>query len=327
MRVLLWLTVLAAAVYGGYWFFGSRMVLNSTKAALTEMKAAGRADFAGVALRGFPSRFDLTIDAPRLSSRDGQVGWQAAFVQVFALSYRPNHLIAVWPDTQTLTLGSETLTLASSNLRASASFAAGLTLPLDHAELEGHDLSLSSDFGWSVLADTLILASRQKSEGGQSHELALVLTGLAPGAELRSLIDPMGLHPGKAEARLDLTAVFDRTINRTLTATTPRLIAARGISAQITWGQTSLEASGDLGADARGFVEGRLDLTARNWRDIYGFLQAFGVIDPDFAPLIENGLAEVAKVSGEAEVLKMPLIFGAGQTSLGPIPLGPAPRL
>jgi len=326
MRFLVWLTALAALLYGGYWYVGSRAVLGSAEAALTQLKAEGRGDYSGIELHGFPSRFDVTIKEPRLFGANGRMGWQAPFVQVLALSYQPNHVIAVWPHDQTLTLGPERMGLTSSDLRASAAFAASLSLPLQHAEMEGHDLVLSGG-DWSVLATKMILAARQSASQPAGQEVALVLTGLAPGDALRARIDPTGQQPALVDtAELDLTPVFDRPVDRSVLASPLRLTALRTIDGKFHWGQLGLDVQGDLAADAQGFAEGKLSLTARNWRGIYALAQSAGAIPLQIAKPLQNILAALEKGSGEAGVVKLPLRFKAGQTFVGPIALGPAPR-
>lgn len=327
MRKLLWLTALAAILYGGYWFIGSRAMLSGVKAALAELKAEGRADVASVDLVGFPSRFDVTLAEPRLISADGQTRWQAPFLQFFALSYRPNHLIAVWPHDQTLTLGPEVLTVQSSDLRANANFTAGLTLPLEVATLEGHGLNVASNFGWSVLAEKLILASRQSDGAATSHELALVIDGLAPGDDLRRLIDPDGKHPAATEeARADLVVDFDRPLDRTLTDRPLHVTAIRSIDAHLKWGAMDIAAAGEILAGPDGFPKGRIEISATNWRDVLELFVDSGAVGREDARTYASGLEAVAKGTGDANVLKLPILFDQGFVWLGPILIGPVPR-
>jgi hypothetical protein len=327
MRAIIWLTALLAALYGGYWFVGSRAVLMGANEALGGMKAEGLADYSGLDLAGFPSRFDLTISDPKLVSADGQTGWAADFLQIFALSYRPNQIIAVWPPKQSLALGRETLAIETSDMRASVAFTAGLSLPLDHSELEGHDLVVTSDFGWSVLAKKLVFASRQSPKATYAHEVVLVVTDPAPGDKLRRLIDPMGRLPAQAGTlQVDATPVFDRPVDRSAIQTPPRVTAIQDIALQIGWGAMNLDAHGDLTVDGQGYAAGKIQLSARGWREIFALFVDTGAVKPEIAPTIEKVLAELAKTSGEADLLVLPLVFDKGRARLGPIPLGKAPR-
>ncbi|MGB3146127.1 MAG: DUF2125 domain-containing protein [Paracoccaceae bacterium] len=327
MRFLVWITAICAALYAGYWVVGSRAVLQGAESALAEMKAGGRADYSAVSLQGFPSRFDLTIEAPQLVSADGYSQWQADFLQLLALSYRPNHLMAIFPPRQTLRAGYEEIALANSDLRASIALAASTDLALDHAEVEGHDLDLSSNFGWQLLAEKLVLASRRADGSGTTHEIALKVTGLAPGDQFRQLIDPQHRHPSVAStASAGMIASFDAPLDRRLAEAPVRLRALRDIGVTLSWGTMQLTASGAVEIDSAGLPVGRIDLVGDDWRAIFALLRDGGVFDPQLAPGFENGLAEIAKADGTPDQLKLPLIFENGGVWLGPLPLGPAPR-
>ncbi len=326
MRVLFWLTGLLAALYSGYWVVGSRSVLKGATEALTVLKAEGRADFADVTLRGFPSRFDLTIDAPKLESADGNIGWQAPFIQLLALSYRPNNLIAVWPKEQTLRVGADSVTVRSDDLRASVMLKADLDLALDHAEVEGHGLVLTSALGWQALVDKLIIASRQVGADGTTHELAVVLTGLAPGNEYRGQIDPARRQPAVAdEARLNLIVTFDRPLDRQVLAQPPRILSLQKIDLSFGWGDISASAAGELAIDPAGNPTGQLALSLKNWRNLLALLTAADVLPADQAATVEKALASAAKPDDPTTVA-LPLAFRDGVIWMGFIPLALAPR-
>jgi len=327
MRGLFWVTVVLAALYGGYWYVGSRAVLKGATETLGALKAEGRADYADIRLEGFPSRFDVTIDAPRLDSADRSVSWQAPFIQFLALSYRPNNLIAVWPREQTLRLGADTLTLTSDDLRASVLLKADFDLALDHAELEGHGLRLTSAFGAEFLAEKLIVASRQAGVDGTQHDLAMVITGLAPGNAFRGQIDPARRQPAvAAEARLTATATFERPLDRKLAEQPARLLSLDAIDLRLKWGTISVAATGDLEVDGAGYPAGQVALELKNWRDLIDLLRDAGTLPADQADTITRALSAAEK-PGDPTVVALPLVFRDGMIWLGIIPLAPAPRL
>lgn len=326
MRPLIWLTLFLAALYSGYWVVGSRSALAGVEAALAGMKAAGRADHAGVEIHGFPSRFDLTIIAPALASAGGEVRWQAEFLQLLALSYRPNRLIAVWPPAQRLSVGPATIAIASEDLRASVTLTPNSELPLDHAELAGRGVELATSPGWSLAADRLMLASR-RSGGPQSHEIALVLTALRPGPQVKALLDPEGRLPAALpELRLGAIADLDRPLDRRALTAQPRLRALRAIDGSAAWGEIRLDARGGLTVGADGYATGRIELTARNWRGLLALATATGALTPEASQSLANGFAALAKAGGDENLLTLPLVFKDGMASLGPLALGPAPR-
>ncbi len=54
---------------------------------------------------------------------------------------------------------------------------------------------------------------------------------------------------------------------------------------------------------------------------------ALGLVRPELEQTVTNMLAELAKGSGKPDTVDLPLVFEKGWMSLGPLPLGPAPRL
>ncbi|MBS0563030.1 MAG: DUF2125 domain-containing protein [Proteobacteria bacterium] len=326
MRALLWTTAIAAGLYAGYWFVGSHYVLQGAEGALAQLKSEGRADYGSVSLAGFPSRFDLTIDQPRLMAEDGRLGWSAPFLQLFALSYRPNNLIAVWPHDQSLTVGPETLALHSDDLRASVNLAASSLLPLDHATLDGRMVSLTRPEGGALLADRVLLASRQAGSAAD-HEVALVIDGLSVDPALKKIVDPSGALPAKADqAKFDAILAFDRPLDRTLTTEPASLKAVRDIAGHFGWGPVQLDLKGDLTVDANREARGKLDISARNWRELFRLAVGSGIIPAKNAPQIEKLLEGLASQSGEKDVLKLPLTLSDGLVRFGPLPLMPLPK-
>lgn len=350
MRALLALVMAAAVAYGGYWYAGSRAVLAGARAALAEIRDQGRGDAAGVTLAGFPSRFDLTITAPSLVSADGALGWSAPFVQIFALSYQPHHLIAVWPHDQTFSIDGERLTLRSADMRASAAAGASLSLPLDHAQMVATELTLTAAGGWDASLREVRLALRRAgaelaraapagtdpaaapafADDGRDHQIGIAISDLAPGGALRGLIDPAGRLPARIEAA-NLTAIvsFDRPLDRHAAATGARVTAIRAIAGDLRWGNIAVSLRGAVTIGAAGLPEGQITLTATEWRRLLAALTEAGAIRAEVAPTVARMAEALARGAGDSDsdTLSLPLDLGGGWISLGPFPLAPIPRL
>lgn len=326
MRRLLWLTIAGAVLYGGYWAVASRAVLRGAEAALGAMKAEGIADYAGLSLAGFPSRFDMTIDRPALASRDGWLGWSAPFLQLFALSYRPNHVIAVWPDEQTVTLGPETVVVTADDLRASAVFGASAALPLDHAQAVGRGMTLRSRTGWGLGISELRAAIRTRDAAANRHDIATDMTGLAAEGALASVAATLAGKPDAAGwVQLDTTATFDRPLDRSAAAEAVRMMRLEVNRAQVTLGRFDLSGTGELAIGIDGVPEGRIDLHMGGWQGLPDALAGLGLVSPEVAPTLRNAMAAMA-AADPAGRLALPLVLTGGMMSLGPVPLGPAPR-
>ena len=99
-------------------------------------------------------------------------------------------------------------------------------------------------------------------------------------------------------------------------------------SASLAAGPASLSASGQLGVDADGALEGQLDLSARGWGEVLAALREAGAVEDGASFLVERLLDEVARgTDGEDEAIEVPLVFADGRVSVLGLPLGRAPVL
>ena len=105
MRNLIILIIAACMLWGGYWFAGSRAVQSGLTGWFSDQQRNGWiVEYSALKTRGFPNRFDTTItDLTLVDPRSG-VAWLLPNFQIFALSYKPNHIIAVWPERQSIKL-------------------------------------------------------------------------------------------------------------------------------------------------------------------------------------------------------------------------------
>ncbi|WP_050528774.1 DUF2125 domain-containing protein [Pseudorhodobacter aquimaris] len=323
MRWLTGLVLVLVALWSGYWFIGARGFEGAANSWITSLQDNGKtADHDGLAVRGFPNRFDLTVTRPQFADPATGIGWQSAFVQLFSLSYKPWHLIAAFAPEQRLTLPYEGITLRTEKMQASLVASPLPTLPLDRITLIGDMLTAEGDSGWSLRADALRFASRKLK--GDAHEVALTLTEFAPDPQLMThfggiLPDRIGL------IRLDTTLGFTAPIDRLILETRPRLATLDLAEARVDWGNMHVSAKGRLIADSAGFAEGDIMLKLTNWPLALDVAQQMGLIAPDARQLWEQAAGFLAQENGDT--LEIPVSLRNGRAMVGAIPVGPAPRL
>ena len=120
MRALLGIVLAVAGLWAGYWWVGSSAVERGAVDWFAAQEAKGMvARNGGIAVSGFPNRFDLTVTAPELANPAQGIGWSAPFAQVFAMTWKPWHIIAALPQEQTLRLPGQDVTITSTRLPAS----------------------------------------------------------------------------------------------------------------------------------------------------------------------------------------------------------------
>lgn len=324
MRFLILVVTVLAGLYGGYWFIGRAAVANGATALVSDLQARGwDVSYAGMATMGFPSRFDTTVTDLAVTDPATGAGWQAPLFQVFALSYRPNRVIAVWPETQVIALPGQDVTVTAADLRASAAVNASTDLALDAVTVEGEAIALASDLGWTAALVRGLFAFRAAGPGPADYDLFTEATDLTLPAGLTARIDPYGTMPGVvAMLRIDSGLTLDRPLDRHLTGQA----ALRGVNLremQLNWGTVTLTGNGTLTIDEAGVPDGRITLGVRNWERLIALAVAAGVLDAGLAPTIGNVATALA---AGGDTVSLPLSFQGGFMALGPLPLGPAPR-
>lgn len=321
MRGLLWVTVILAALWGGYWWAGARGVEQAATGWIDDQRARGlMVAHDGLTVSGFPNRFDLTVTGLSVADPARDTGWTTPFVQVFAMTWKPWHLIAATPGGQTITLPGQVLTLDGSRIMASLVLTPGTDLALKETVASGEGLALSSTLGWRMTAEKVVASTRADATTANTHRLGLQATGLAPDPQIAAAA---GLPAAIDTAHLDARATFSAPIDRNAGQTRPRLTALALDRARLDWGRLKIAATGTLAADAAGFAAGDITLTVEDWPALPRLLVAMGVVTPEAEPTLAAGLKGFAK--GDPTRLEVTLTFADGQMRLGLIPLGLAP--
>lgn len=345
MRILLWVVVAAALAWAGYWFFGAQALTRALATAQTRAESAGLVLRLNPEVNGFPNRFDLTLTDPLFRDPASGIGWRAPFLQIFALSYQPHKVIAVWPGQQTLTADGREIAVTSSDMRASAAVRPLPSLPLEQVIFIAEGLHIGPE-GGGLRMDTLRLALRDSTGSGAasdgadaaSYDLGAEVLGLAPnpaltGPVLARLPEGAALPGRIARAHLQASVTLDRPLDRAAlqrwtdraAAPRPQVIELR--SASLSWGDLKITASGRLTVGADGVLAGQIDTRTLGWRAIAPLAEATGLIRPEVSQTFANALKVLAEMSEPPDRLDLPLILQDGRMSFGPLDLGPAPRL
>ncbi|MCA0271448.1 MAG: DUF2125 domain-containing protein [Proteobacteria bacterium] len=326
MRVILWLVALFTVLWSGYWFLAARTLRAETEAALTQMKAEGRADYSAFDLGGFPARFKLTVTDPALADPGGRWRWRAPSLTVHALAYDPGKIIALLPSGQTIEAAGQTIALTTTDMRTSAGFGLSTALPLLHAEAISDATEAKSDRGWTLAAREIRLAIREEDATSFRYRLGAKATALALSGPPAESLARANLPASPGQLRIDADATFDRALDRTAIDTPPMLRALAVSALELDWGDLSLRGDGRIDISAAGTPEGAINLRLGNWQGLPPLLVATGIVPPEMEQQLGDTMRQLAALSGDPKELALPLTFNAGWMALGPLPLGPAPR-
>lgn len=327
-RWLVIAAISAALAWAGYWWIGARAHEVAWTTWLEERVEDGwRAEFEDLSVRGFPNRFDTAFTDLRLADPHRDWSWHVPRMAVLALSYRPTEVIAVWPEHQTIEIGDQTLGVTADTLKASISVSPTLDLPVERMILEAENLALVSTTDAQTRLSSLIATLTREEEalydaGFEAKSMSL------PAAYADRVKDVAGLPKVFERLRLRTKVQYDRPWDRpAIEGLTPALQHMEVTEFVARWGKLDLRATGDLRFDTSGVPSGHLDLRAENWRQMLPLLTAAGVIPEAMQSTVETGLGLLARLSGNADTLDVPLTISSGEMRLGPVPLGPFPQL
>ncbi|WP_370343306.1 DUF2125 domain-containing protein [Pararhodobacter marinus] len=326
MRGVIVLVVLATIAWCGYWFVGTRALDRAIAQGLERTPELSAETYH---IRGFPNRFDVTFDEPRVTLSDSE--WTAPFVQFFALSYKPHHLLAVFPHDQVLRLGGTEMLIHSEDLRASMVMEPGLDLPLDRVTLVGEavDLQITQpaigpDYAATWQLGALRLASRRID--ATTHQLVALAETVFPDPAQMDRLDPQRLWPRRFDVlRLDAEAQTDRPLDRHLVmdGAQARLTDLAFTGLRIAWPDVDLRLAGRLSPDADGRLSGEVTATVTGWEELIDILRASGLIGDEAAAMANTTLSAMA----QEDNLEVPLAVTEGVVRLGPFALVTLPPL
>lgn len=314
-------TVVIAVLWSGWWIFGSQAAQRGVQAGIEAARSEGwRIAYDDLSLKGFPSRFDTTVTAPDVTTPDGALRWSAPFLQVFALAYRPNHLIAVAPNEMTVEIPGDAIDIATADLRGSIVMSVGTQPVLDRTTITAQALRVAMADLW-VEIETGQFASRQAG-GATAHDVALSLAEIALAPAVRDTVDPSNQLPDRIdglvlEARVDLTEAI-----RAGRQPSVETVALR--RAEVIWGETRLNLTGEVMVNSAGRPDGTLTLSMRNWAPLIAAAVAQGALTRGEAAILTAGIGGLVDADGVAQV---PVTVAAGKVSVLGLPVAVLPEL
>ncbi|PCJ09071.1 MAG: hypothetical protein COB16_05875 [Rhodobacteraceae bacterium] len=324
------LLLVAALLWSLYWFAAGWGLRNGISTWFAEQQRQGwQAEYSALTSSGFPSRHTTRITYPTLADPGTGTAWRADWLEVDSP--------AIWPGRQTLRFAStpqrlsyydQTAVIEAAGLQAQMHLAPGLTLTLEELSLSSGAWRISDGKNAVMSARTLQLGMRQTGEP-ERYQLLISAADFTPGTALRRLLAVTDTLPDSFETLvLDMEVTFDTAWDRTaleLRRPQPRHIELKLADAH--WGALRIKATGTLDVDEAGRPTGVMFLKVENWRQMLEMAEGAGALPANARNGIERVLGLFAGLGGNPSDLDTQLNFRDGYVALGPIPLGPAPRL
>lgn len=333
MRGLITLVLVLSLGWSAWWLIGTTAQKTGIETWMEQRREAGWvAEVEEFKVTGFPNRFDSIFTDLTLSNPQAGWTWEAPNFQLLALSYKPNHIIAVWPGSHSYSTRNDTITITSSLFRGSLIFKPDTALSLDRMQLETTDLILAGETDWRASAkeaSVAFFAHNAPDLPPNSYDLYVKALEFSPPATWRDTVDEGGVLPETIpEVILDASLTYDNPWDRfAIEQTNPRLTAIQIRDLRFLWGELNLNGKGSININDDGYMEGDFTLQAQKWRELLDVIIAAQLLTPDFATSLDRGISVVAALAGNPDDIEIKLRFNGGLTYIGAIPIGPAPRV
>lgn len=319
----LFLAALAVAAWCGWWFYAANRISQGFDAEAKALRDRGfEVAYEGWNLGGFPFRFDLSMKNARIAEPGGW-GLSAPSLQAETAAYSPNVIVLVAEDGVVLKRpDGRAFSIKGKTLRASLG---GMRNTPPRVSVEGLDLTITAADGGLVAFPAIksfrahlrpqgdkaqLFLEANDATGSRDHLIGRIADGrpvtvkLAGEASHGAALKGQG-WPGVIRSWAAAGGVFE--------------VMEGGVQA----GESLLTLKPSrFTADENGRAKGALTLTLGSASDGMLALGAIGALPPETAA-VGAGLSALGGGSG----IEATLTFDGGQTLLGPLPLGPAPRL
>lgn len=317
MKKLIVVVVVVAVLWGGYWVVGSRALMRGVQDWVQMQVGAGlEVSQQGLAVQGFPNRFDLTLTEPSLRDPVTGFGWRADWLQSLMMGWKPWHVILVAPNDWVLMTPAGDLPVHASSTEASLVLVPGKALLIDRFTLVAQAPAATLPSGVLAATDVRVATKRVTPV---EQELGVEIDGLTGTGTLAAA--------GTGHVRVDAVAGFSAPPGLVVTEVPVVLDRLDLREARLDWGTASLAVTGQLAADAAGQAEGRLEVTLTGGPVLLPLAVAAGLVPERLAPAVTAMVTRMQASAGEGKPLVLPLTFARGQMRLGILPLGPAPFL
>lgn len=330
MRRLIRVFIFATVAWSAYWFIAGYGLRNAITGWFDKQQELGwQADFSDVATAGYPTHHTTRLNNPALADPVNGTAWSADWIEFQSPAIWPGRQVLRFADTpQRLSYFDQTATIQADALTAELQLQPGVALVLEKMALTAGPWSVTGDAQALAGGDTFGLTMAQ-TETPETYAITAEMDGFTPGQDLRKLMRSANTLPQSFDAlELDMLATFDKPWDRSaLEQSRPQPVVIDLRLAEVKWGELRLFATGTLDVDAQGIPTGEIAVKAENWRDMIAMANAAGALPDQAVNPVTTALNFLAGLGGNPNALDLQLNFRDGFVALGPIPLGPAPRL
>ncbi|MEW2911236.1 DUF2125 domain-containing protein [Leisingera sp. JC11] len=324
------LLIAALLVWSLYWAAAAWGLKNGIAAWFEAQESRGwQAEYAGLETQGYPLRHQTRISRPALADPRTGTAWRADWLELSSPAAWPGQLELHFPATaQRLSYFDRTAVITADGLQASLHLKPGVALELEQMAAVADSWQIARG-GEAVLSGAALDLRMVQAGAPETYRIAAEAREFAPRAAWRRLLAASAPLPERFDTlKLEMTVDFDAPWDRSALEQRrpqPRRIGLKLADAR--WGDLRLKATGTLTVDDQGLPEGEIALQAENWRGLVLMAERSGALPPSLRSSVERVLGLLAEARGNPRNLDITLGFADGYVTLGPLPLGHAPRL
>lgn len=327
----LWVLVVIAALWCGWWAFAAFGFSSSIQAWFEERRETGwQAEFAEIDTAGFPT--EITAKLMDVNLADTKNGLAVRFDQLDV------SLRALWPGDIWITTPQSPITLATpqgqwlveiAEGQADLNLHPGSRLELENISFVSAEMRIGDAKGEALMQSGPTTAALVQTDTSTVYDVKFDAQGFVPGRRIRDLLRLDANLPQDFETLVALAQItFDDPIDRAaLEEQRPQPSAILIDRLDAKWGDMRLLALGEMTRDANGYAEGKITIKAENWQHMLDLAVAGGLLPEQLRPQAESLIASVAAGTGQTNTLDVTLTFADGLTRLGFIPIGRALRM
>lgn len=331
MRRLVWLGIIFALIWSGWWFFAAQTISGGISQWFEDRRAEGwQAETTDISVAGFPMSLNTTLDAPALADPQTGLAFSASQLRLHAPVWQLGHVTVLFPSDDILLASPVSRRVINAQeARADIRLRPNSALEMQQSSVSSSSWQVSAPEGVIIAADGLALDALQDDATNTLYRFKLDAPAFRLGRVPREALRVPAEWPLTFERlTMEMSANFDRPFDlSSIEIARPQPTRIDLSNLEAIWGELSFRAAATLDIADQGLLTGELSLQARNWREILDLAEGAEILPAAIRPQVEAVFDALARGGGNPETIDLDISLRDGQMFIGFIPLGPAPRL
>lgn len=323
MRILLWTISFVILSWSAYWVIGAKSIKSELSESIQKFNSGDWSiEYSDAIVRGFPYRFDVTINNLTVKNKKNYLTWTLPYFQILSLSYSPKNLILVWPKEQELKTKTKTINLTSNKMLASIERTNIRSYDISKFILEVEGAIVKSSQDLVIQSKSLILAIDKLKVETAAYKFGLSSTELSIQPSDHRFYGLVGLfNTNSLNLNINADVYLDILLRVTKKQDYPKITKLNLKEISINSKDFILTAMGNLETDIQGSPEGDIQLKISDWKQLLSNIKKTGINKK----IIES-LRIFSILSGNQNNLTLDLTLKERKLLLGPLLLGSIPK-